>query len=874
MNSRNSLNTVRTLAGFAACLVAASTASAIVGEPETVVYGRILNRINPNTEQLVTEGELLWTIQRPDGSSIPLLGEVAEIGGGLYSYTLRVPHQAVMLGEWQAEQTVPLGTSSNTGYHTGITLDGNPAGILPPATSGFELDQLLRASAIRIDLEINSEGLDSDGDGLPDWWEDEHGFDKQDPSDALADSNANGLNNLAEYLAGTDPNQDPTEPLLLTSEVIAYADSGSLIPLEVADSDSAPGQLTFTLYSLPDGGDLMLRNADVFPSTPDQPLEAGDTFTLADVRSGRVRFDHTPGETTGSFEVGVRDEDPTHEESRGEVSVRLFDSSPGDLAMTSSEKVRFEAHGLARDLGHLITDFGATSGPHQISAPAAGLSDADYATHVSNYGPERPHIFLGGPSADSFSGGPANDFFLGGQGADSMNGGPGADSFLFIALSPDPDEISDFDPAEGDLIDVAAVLDGASNLLTDYLRIRRDGADALLEVSAAGTGTGFTDLVVRLQASSLQPTDLAGLYYSGNLETGGIGLPPRLSVVAGDAASENGPTDGSFVITREGDLDSDLTAILQLTGNATNGTDYQFVPGTLVLPAGAASVELVIRPYVDSSVEFNEVVHLSILSSTDYLLDTASSAQITIEDLKPQLSLEVLEPLASVEDGTPGAILMRRAGLTSPEVFVQFTLTGSAVNGVDYNYVTPYVTLSPGQTTKFIQFTPKPTVDFGAAEGKTIRMSLKPDVAYAMPVPMASVRIVPRRLTYAAWLAENGLTDGPVEGMPLVSRYAFALDPLLANDPAALARMPKPELSDDHLTISFRRKPGISDYRYEVEYTNDFVTWNTGPDFVEDITAQAAPDDAGAAVYRAKRPISDAERAMMRVRLVPGSPTN
>ncbi|MBQ6245647.1 MAG: hypothetical protein IJK04_02185 [Kiritimatiellae bacterium] len=46
---------------------------------------------------------------------------------------------------------------------------------------------------------------DSDGDGAEDWWETEFGFDPSDPADAALDPDSDGLSNLAEFLAGTNP---------------------------------------------------------------------------------------------------------------------------------------------------------------------------------------------------------------------------------------------------------------------------------------------------------------------------------------------------------------------------------------------------------------------------------------------------------------------------------------------------------------------------------------------------------------------------------------------------------------------------------------------------------------------------------------------
>jgi len=56
-----------------------------------------------------------------------------------------------------------------------------------------------------------SASLDTDGDGVPDWWEEKHGLDPSDPADAALDADADGLSNLAEFLAGTDPRLSDTD---------------------------------------------------------------------------------------------------------------------------------------------------------------------------------------------------------------------------------------------------------------------------------------------------------------------------------------------------------------------------------------------------------------------------------------------------------------------------------------------------------------------------------------------------------------------------------------------------------------------------------------------------------------------------------------
>lgn len=184
-----------TVAALAAGLLFPShpAAAARISEPETVLYGRVVERVGDRTFP-ITEGQLVWTLRiaGTGGRDLNLRTQLEPVGQGRYSYRLRIPHEVLAYDLTVNPRAVGLAATDNRVQHLSITLDGRPLAIAAGATDGFALAQSRRAGAQRIDLEIQIASTDSDGDGAPDWWEDQQGLDRHDPADASTQSSSNG----------------------------------------------------------------------------------------------------------------------------------------------------------------------------------------------------------------------------------------------------------------------------------------------------------------------------------------------------------------------------------------------------------------------------------------------------------------------------------------------------------------------------------------------------------------------------------------------------------------------------------------------------------------------------------------------------------
>lgn len=82
----------------------------------------------------------------------------------------------------------------------------------------------------KIMIEVIGSEDDRDGDGMPDLWEMEYGFDINDPNDAGLDADDDGLTNLQEFGYETDPNHMDTDRDGLTDAIEIELGSDPLVP--------------------------------------------------------------------------------------------------------------------------------------------------------------------------------------------------------------------------------------------------------------------------------------------------------------------------------------------------------------------------------------------------------------------------------------------------------------------------------------------------------------------------------------------------------------------------------------------------------------------------------------------------------------------
>ena len=120
---------------------------------------------------------------------------------------------------------------------------------------------------------------------------------------------------------------------------------------------------------------------------------------------------------------------------------------------------------------------------------------------------------FGGSGNDVIYGQEGNDYIDGGLGNDYVVGGSGADTFV---IGQGVDTVADFNVAEGDVLDMSAILSGYDPLtesIHNFVRVVHNGGNTIVQVDASGSGSAYQNVAV-LQGVT---HDVQELVNSGNL---------------------------------------------------------------------------------------------------------------------------------------------------------------------------------------------------------------------------------------------------------------------------------------------------------------------------------------------------------------------
>ena len=187
-------------------LFLSSAHSAGFTEPPITFYGKVTNTFDGYALDLA-KGQLTFTIQPAlGGTALNFTTPLSAIGGG-YSYRLKIPVEKVPGGFTVTAGSIAAPAAS-TGYVRGATLNNAPVTIsLPalPAGQTFTFAENQRGKIERVVLTLSTAFTDTDGDGVPNWWEIANGYDPTDPSDFTDDRDGDTANALTEYREHTLP---------------------------------------------------------------------------------------------------------------------------------------------------------------------------------------------------------------------------------------------------------------------------------------------------------------------------------------------------------------------------------------------------------------------------------------------------------------------------------------------------------------------------------------------------------------------------------------------------------------------------------------------------------------------------------------------
>jgi hypothetical protein len=221
-------------------------------------------------------------------------------------------------------------------------------------------------------------------------------------------------------------------------------------------------------------------------------------------------------------------------------------------------------------------------------------------------------------------------------------------------------------------------------------------------------------------------------YVIGTQSTGTVTIQddePVVSITTSDSLADESGDTAAFTISRaDASISAALTVNVSFSGTAASGSDYQAISTPITIPAGSASVSVLVTPINDLVPEPTETLNCT-LNAGQYSISALSSASVSITDDEPFVSVVATDNFAR-ENGETAAFTLSRTGSLANSLAAHFAITGTATNGTDYTLVTSPQTFAIGQSSLVI---PISTLNDSAQENyESIILTLNSQPTYTL----------------------------------------------------------------------------------------------------------------------------------------------